>query len=70
MKRTQSDRLGISRSVVREVIRILQAEGLVETMPNRCPRVATLNWPQARQIYDIRLLLAEGGRERLRDNGR
>ncbi len=59
IERTLCDQLGVSRSVVREVIRILEAEGLVETMPNRGPMVATLDWPRARQIYDIRLLLEQ-----------
>ena len=60
VERTLCEQLGVSRSVVREVIRILEAEGLVETMPNRGPMVATLDWPRARQIYDIRLLLEQG----------
>lgn len=41
----------------------------VETMPNRGPLVATLDWPPARQICDIRLVLEEEGREHLRDDG-
>jgi DNA-binding GntR family transcriptional regulator len=39
---------------VRETIRYLEAEGLVEIIPNRGPIVATLNWDQAKQVYDIR----------------
>ncbi|HEY0276086.1 MAG TPA: GntR family transcriptional regulator, partial [Paenirhodobacter sp.] len=35
----------------------LEAEGLVEFLGNRGPIVARLDWPQARQIYKIRLLL-------------
>ncbi|MFN3643614.1 MAG: GntR family transcriptional regulator [Gemmobacter sp.] len=49
--------LGVSRSVVREAIRYLEAEGLVEIQPRAGPVVARLDWPRARQIYDIRRLL-------------
>ncbi|MCY4334152.1 MAG: GntR family transcriptional regulator [Litoreibacter sp.] len=54
VERPLCDQLGVSRTVVRETIRYLEAEGLVEIVPNRGPIVATLNWDQARQIYEIR----------------
>ena len=57
VERTLGEQLGVSRSVVREAIRYLEAEGLVETLPRSGPVVARLDWPQARQIYDIRRLL-------------
>ncbi len=57
VERPLCDQLGVSRTVVRETIRYLEAEGLVEIAPQRGPIVATLNWTQAKQIYDVRLLL-------------
>ncbi|MGP9790327.1 GntR family transcriptional regulator [Roseinatronobacter sp. NSM] len=57
VERTLCDQLGVSRSVIREAIRVLEAEGLVETQPRSGPVVATLNWPVAAQIYNIRALL-------------
>lgn len=54
VERPLCDQLGVSRTVIRETIRYLEAEGLVEILPNRGPIVATLDWAQARQIYDIR----------------
>lgn len=54
VERPLCDQLGVSRTVVRETIRFLEAEGLVEIVPNRGPIVATFDWDQARQIYDIR----------------
>lgn len=57
VERSLCDQLGVSRTVVRETIRTLEAEGLVEIPSNRGPIVARLDWAQARQIYRIRLLL-------------
>lgn len=57
VERPLCDQLGVSRTVIRETIRYLEAEGLVEILPNRGPIVATLDASQARQIYDIRAQL-------------
>ena len=59
VERTLCDQLGVSRSVVREAIRYLEAEGLVEIMVNKGPMVARMDWAQAAQIYDIRMLLEQ-----------
>ncbi|GAB5435810.1 GntR family transcriptional regulator [Falsiruegeria mediterranea] len=57
VERPLCDQLGVSRTVVRETIRYLEAEGLVEILPNKGPIVANLDWDDARQIYDIRRML-------------
>lgn len=59
VERTLCEELGVSRSVVREVIRYLEAEGLVEILPNKGPIVSLLDWNTASQIYEIRLLLEQ-----------
>lgn len=57
VERALCEQLGVSRSIVREAIRYLEAEGLVETQSRSGPVVARLDWHDARQIYDIRRLL-------------
>lgn len=59
VERSLCEELGVSRSVVREVIRYLEAEGLVEILPNKGPIVSLLNWEIASQVYEIRLLLEQ-----------
>lgn len=55
-ERDLCDRLGVSRSVVREVMRHLEAENLVQTIPNHGLVVAKLDVKQAAEIYEIRAL--------------
>ena len=43
--------------MIRETIRYLEAEGLVEVLPNKGPIVTPMNWKHAQKIYDIQLLL-------------
>lgn len=56
VERTLCDQLGVSRSVIREVIRHLDSEGLVTT-EGQGPIVARLDWADASQIYEIRAAL-------------
>lgn len=56
IERNLAERLGVSRSVIREVIRNLESEGLVENALNG-PRLATISVSQAKQIYEIRMQL-------------
>jgi len=48
---------GVSRTSVREALRHLESEGLVENGSGRGPTVATLTVEDARQIYEVRSAL-------------
>jgi DNA-binding GntR family transcriptional regulator len=57
IERPLCEQMGVSRTVVRETIRYLEAEGLVKIIPGRGPIVAKMNWQDAHQIYEIRRML-------------
>jgi len=48
---------GVSRTVVREALRQIEAEGLVEIVPNRGPVVRMLKHEEAEDLYRIREVL-------------
>lgn len=49
--------LGVSRPSLREALRSLEAERLIEIIPNRGPMIPVLTWDDAREIYQVRELL-------------
>lgn len=57
VERSLCEQLGVSRSVVREVLRYLEAEGLVTTVGQRGPVVARLTLEETAQVYEIRRAL-------------
>lgn len=50
-------RLGISRAPLREAMRLLAQQGLVEHIPRRGARVATLSDTDVRELYEVRDVL-------------
>src|SRR6187551_1073568 len=51
---------GVSRTPIREALRRLAAEGLVDLFANRGARVATANAEQLRSSYETRLVVEPG----------
>ena len=45
---------GVSRASVREALRQLESEGLIQTLPNRGPLVSRLSTQDAASIYQVR----------------
>jgi DNA-binding GntR family transcriptional regulator len=54
IERDLCERLRVSRTVVREALRHLEAEGLVELIANRGPTVTATSVEQARSLYEVR----------------
>ncbi len=57
IERSLCEELGVSRTVVREVLRHLETEGLVQSVPKQGPIVAVIDADTTRQIYELRSLL-------------
>src|SRR5579859_7763427 len=52
-----AERFGVSRIPIRDALRILAGEGLVEIEANRGAKAISLTPGEVREIYDLRILL-------------
>lgn len=57
VERELVERIGVSRTTVREVLRQLTAEGLVTTIPQKGAIVAIPSPKEAAEVYEVRALL-------------
>lgn len=72
--RSLCEQFGVSRSIIREAVRLMEAEGLVTVVPYRGPFVAFLSAAEAAQVYEVRgvleALAGEGFAQRASDDER
>ncbi len=54
VERELCERLDISRTLLREALQHLQAEGLIINVPHRGPSIAVIGEAEAREIYQVR----------------
>lgn len=52
-ERALCERFNISRTPLREALKVLAAEGLIELLPNRGARVRELNAEDIRELFDV-----------------
>jgi len=57
IERELCDSMGVSRTSVREALRQLESEGLVEIVPRRGPAISTISAREIAEIYDVRMAL-------------
>ncbi len=56
-ERSLIEMTGVSRTVIREALRQIESEGLIEIIPNKGPVVRELSAEEARDLYRIRAVL-------------
>lgn len=57
VERELCERMGVSRTSVREALRRLEAEKLVQIIPHKGPVVSIISLGEARELYELRGLL-------------
>src|SRR5690606_19865131 len=57
VERDLCEMLGVSRTVLREALQHLGAEGLITSVPHKGPVVATISAKEAQDIYAVRTAL-------------
>src|ERR1700748_850934 len=57
VERELCEMMWLSRPSIREALRLLEADGLVNTVPHRGPVVSTISLDEARQLYAARAVL-------------
>jgi GntR family transcriptional regulator, trigonelline degradation regulator len=57
IERELCEMTGVSRTSVREALRHLESEGLVQNLPNKGPMMATVTGDEAREIFEVRRVL-------------
>jgi DNA-binding GntR family transcriptional regulator len=68
VERELIERLGVSRTTVREALRQLAAEGLVKTIPQRGAVVAVHSAREAAEVYEVRALLEAAAAKQFVEN--